>query len=81
MDRRTGPEGGGKGEKDVNGGVKLFDSTRESNVPTYICIYVLWERVDVRWEFYLVKCDFIGKRGNVFRGSWDVGGSYWSRYA
>ena len=22
---------------------------------TYVCVYVLWERVDVRWEFYLVK--------------------------
>jgi hypothetical protein len=22
---------------------------------TYVCVYVLWERVDVRWEFYLCK--------------------------
>jgi hypothetical protein len=25
------------------------------NERAYVCVYVLWERVDVRWEFYLVK--------------------------
>jgi hypothetical protein len=46
---------------------------------TYVCVYVLWERVDVRWEFYLVKTPREDLWGSSWFGIVDV--TYWSRHA
>ena len=49
---------------------------------TYVCVYVLWERVDVRWEFYLVKKNDTCINKRVVEGGFVVGiATYWSRHA
>lgn len=45
---------------------------------TYVCVYILWERMDVRREFYLCKKK---KKDPCYIE--DFGGiiTYWSRHA
>jgi hypothetical protein len=40
---------------EANGGVALDFAVFGMKRPTYVCVYVLWERMDVRWELYLCK--------------------------
>ena len=65
---------------EANGGHRIRFRGFRDETNTYVCVNVLWERMDVRWELYLCKTTIY----IYIEDLWDLGlgiVTYWSRHA